>query len=212
MGHHEDLLEGAKRCLLEKGWVGTTARDIVSASGANLASIGYHYGSKEALLMAAFLDLTGEGGDEVGRRLRTDGPRDTDRTRRITTVLDAMTASFSENRQFWHVQMEVIGQLGHLPQLRRKLAEAQPPGREGILAMFEDAPEGSFDAETVRTAGSFYHALFIGLWIQWLIDPDTGPSGREVAEGMRRVMTGALTPAEPAGSAVKDEVRSPGSP
>ena len=33
--------------------LGKTARDIVAASGANLASIGYHFGSKEALLSAA---------------------------------------------------------------------------------------------------------------------------------------------------------------
>ena len=36
MGHREDLLEGAKRCLLEKGFVRTTARDIVKESGTNL--------------------------------------------------------------------------------------------------------------------------------------------------------------------------------
>lgn len=62
MGHREDLLEGAKKCLVEKGFVRTTARDIVSASGANLASIGYHYGSKDALLAQAFIGLIEEWG------------------------------------------------------------------------------------------------------------------------------------------------------
>ena len=33
MGHKEDLLEGAKRCLLAKGFARTTARDIVAESG-----------------------------------------------------------------------------------------------------------------------------------------------------------------------------------
>nr|WP_199834432.1 TetR family transcriptional regulator [Streptomyces sp. NRRL F-5755] len=47
MGHREDLWEGAKRCLLDKGYARTTARDIVAASGADLASIGCHYGPKE---------------------------------------------------------------------------------------------------------------------------------------------------------------------
>ena len=55
MGNREDLLEGAKRCLYERGYARTTARDIVAASGTNLASIGYHYGSKEALLDAALM-------------------------------------------------------------------------------------------------------------------------------------------------------------
>src|ERR1700752_223809 len=53
MGHREDLLAGAIACLREKGYARTTARDIVAASGTNLGSIGYHYGSTEALLNAA---------------------------------------------------------------------------------------------------------------------------------------------------------------
>ena len=55
MGHREDLLVGAVACLREKGYARTTARDIVAASGTNLASIGYHYGSVTALLNAAVL-------------------------------------------------------------------------------------------------------------------------------------------------------------
>ena len=42
MSHKEDLLAGAVACLREKGYAHTTARDIVAASGTNLASIGYH--------------------------------------------------------------------------------------------------------------------------------------------------------------------------
>ena len=53
MGHREDLLAGARRCLEERGYARTTARDLVAASGTNLASIGYHFGSKEALLNEA---------------------------------------------------------------------------------------------------------------------------------------------------------------
>lgn len=70
MGHREDLLEGAKRCLLEKGFLRTTARDIVKESGTNLASIGYHYGSKDALLAQAYVSLveaTGDRFDPGGR-------------------------------------------------------------------------------------------------------------------------------------------------
>lgn len=52
-GHKERLLEGAISCLESKGYAHTTARDIVAASGTNLASIGYHYGSKDHLLNVA---------------------------------------------------------------------------------------------------------------------------------------------------------------
>lgn len=73
MGHREDLLEGAKKCLVEKGFVRTTARDIVSASGTNLASIGYHYGSKDALLTQAFIALMEEWGEGFQGSLAGEG-------------------------------------------------------------------------------------------------------------------------------------------
>ena len=57
MGHKEDLLAGAKQCLREKGYANTTARDIVAASGTNLASIGYHFGSKDALMTQAIIEM-----------------------------------------------------------------------------------------------------------------------------------------------------------
>ena len=52
MGHREELLDGAAQCLYDKGFGRTTARDVVAASGTNLASIGYHFGSKDALLLS----------------------------------------------------------------------------------------------------------------------------------------------------------------
>src|SRR6478672_3691791 len=74
MGHREDLLAGAVRCLREKGYAHTTARDIVAASGTNLASIGYHYGSTKALLNAAVLAAMDEFGEEMARAIGEPGP------------------------------------------------------------------------------------------------------------------------------------------
>src|SRR5436309_15920092 len=53
VGHREDLLVAARRLLEERGYAHITARDLVAASDTNLASIGYHFGSKAALLNAA---------------------------------------------------------------------------------------------------------------------------------------------------------------
>src|ERR687891_1071084 len=70
MGNREALLAGAKRCIVEKGYAHTTARDIVAASGTNLASIGYHFGSKDALLDAAILDWFNDWDGDVEAALR----------------------------------------------------------------------------------------------------------------------------------------------
>ena len=69
MGHREDLLVGAVRCLREKGYAHTTARDIVAASGTNLASIGYHYGSTKALLNAAVITAMEDFGAEMAKAI-----------------------------------------------------------------------------------------------------------------------------------------------
>ena len=71
--NREQLLEGALQCLRTKGYSRTTARDIAGASGANLASIGYHFGSKEALLNAAMIRLLEQRNRQVGRLATSAG-------------------------------------------------------------------------------------------------------------------------------------------
>ncbi|NEQ47322.1 MAG: TetR/AcrR family transcriptional regulator [Leptolyngbya sp. SIOISBB] len=46
------ILDAAERLIAEKGFSGTTLRNIVSAAGVNLAAVSYHFGSKEDLLRA----------------------------------------------------------------------------------------------------------------------------------------------------------------
>jgi hypothetical protein len=35
--------------------------------------------------------------------------------------------------------------------------------------------------------GSVYQALLTGLMVQWMLDPDTAPSGVDIAEGLRAI-------------------------
>ncbi|RLU96727.1 TetR family transcriptional regulator [Streptomyces griseocarneus] len=192
MGHREDLLEGAKACLLEKGWVRTTARDIVAASGANLASIGYHYGSKDALMRAAFVKLTEEWGAAMSRALEARTPAGVSREELLAARWDTLIAGFEENRKFWEVQLEVVGQLGANPELKKWLAGIFPEGRAGLVGVFEGVEDSRVSEEATRTAGAFHHALFIGLWVQWIIDPGRAPTGAELVEGMRRALAGEV--------------------
>ncbi|ONI72003.1 hypothetical protein BWI15_18070 [Kribbella sp. ALI-6-A] len=66
MGNREKLLATAKRLIAEKGYGDITARDLVNESGTNLASIGYHFGSKEGLLTEAMLDSFGHEDEGLG--------------------------------------------------------------------------------------------------------------------------------------------------
>ncbi|MEU5090685.1 TetR/AcrR family transcriptional regulator [Streptomyces sp. NPDC021356] len=193
MGHREDLLDGAKRCLLEKGFVRTTARDIVKESGTNLASIGYHYGSKDALLVQAYVALVEEMGDGSGAGW---GGGEAPRTaagslERFQEVWANVIASIPESRPIWLLSFELILQGDRLPEVRKLLAQAQEDGRSGILPMFSDVPEADLDKEAVDTEGRLYQTLLQGLMVQWLFDPDTATRADQLTEGLRRVLAGA---------------------
>ena len=54
--NREALIEGALQCLAENPAANVTARDIADRSNANLASIGYHFGSKNGLLAEAMVE------------------------------------------------------------------------------------------------------------------------------------------------------------
>ena len=195
MGHRERLLAGAKRCLYERGYSRTTARDIVEASGTNLASIGYHFGSKEALLNAAMMEAVGEWGEELERILVVDGDEDADLMERFEAVWTRVIESFEAHRPALIASFEAFVQAEHSPGLRERLAAGHEEARLWLAALFRrigsTAGEGS-----ERAVGSFYLALLNGLMVQWLLDPERSPSGRDMAEALLTILE-SIRPAEP---------------
>ncbi|MEW2293971.1 TetR/AcrR family transcriptional regulator [Streptomyces sp. NPDC006743] len=193
MGHREDLLDGAKRCLLEKGFVRTTARDIVKESGTNLASIGYHYGSKDALLVKAYVSLIEDMGDSFGPAWPEGGAARTPAgsLERFQEVWESIIRSVPASRPIWLLSLELVLRGDRLPEVRKLLAQAQEEGRSGMLPLFTDIPETDLDKETVDTEGRLYQTLLQGLMVQWLFDPGTATRADQLTEGLRRVVAGA---------------------
>jgi AcrR family transcriptional regulator len=190
MGHKEDLLEGAKRCLLAKGFVRTTARDIVAESGTNLASIGYHYGSKDALLVQAYVALMEQAGEAFA-----PGPMSgaAGSLERFEAVWSSVVSSLPQMRGLWLLSVELVVYGEELPEVRRLLAEAQVQGRSGLTALFTDVPEEQLDGAALDTEGRLYQTLLQGLMVQWIFDPATATSAEQLTAGLRRIM-GAAAP------------------
>ncbi|MFC9221115.1 TetR/AcrR family transcriptional regulator [Streptomyces hygroscopicus] len=201
MGHREDLLAGAKRCLREKGWSRTTARDIVAVSGANLASIGYHYGSKDALMREALFAAMSDWADDVERSLEADAAtrdgQEDDPAERFETRWTRVLELFDRHQAVWRSQLEAILQVQHDPELREAFGRAQPEGRQGLVGILHGIDESEVDEETARVMGSFYMALVSGMVVQMTINPDLVPSAHDLVEAMRRIVGG--TSAAPAG-------------
>jgi AcrR family transcriptional regulator len=187
MGNREDLLAGAKQCLFEKGYLRTTARDISAASGVSLAGIGYHFGSKEALMNQALFEAIGEFGDKMESALAVDSDAPGGSLERFEAVWAQVIASVTADRKLWVASIEPVAQLDHIPEMREFFAMGARHSRTGLAALFLGIPEDQIDKTTARTLGSFYYALMTGMITQWLTDPENAPTGRDLADAVRAI-------------------------
>jgi AcrR family transcriptional regulator len=190
MGHREDLLDGAKRCLFEKGYARTTARDIVAASGTNLASIGYHYGSKENLLNAALMSATEDFGDAVGAAVGA-GPPTADPYERFEAIFARIIEEFSDYKQLWSATFEGVTQIEHADSVREFFASVQAMAHRELSRLWFGTPD---DIEVTDPAhvqvGQFLQAVLIGLMGQMLIDPAQAPTAKDISAALRTMTAG----------------------
>jgi AcrR family transcriptional regulator len=185
MSHREDLLAGAVACLREKGYAHTTARDIVAASGTNLASIGYHYGSTKALLNAAVLKALDEFGEQMAQAIGLDTADGRTTLERFERFWTALIDSFGTSRQVWLATFDIFTVAQRDPQVRAAVAD----GLEDARTFWAQALYGvdPADQRQARAVGSLHQALVSGVLVQWLIDPERAPSPADLAHAMAAI-------------------------
>lgn len=185
MSQREDLLAAAKKLLVDKGYHRTTARDIATASGSHLASIGYHYGSKDALMTAAALEAQGDWGDAIDAAMEANGATAADR---LSIAVDRLTASMADQPEVLVASVQTYAQAAYDEDIRSTLTAATAEARRNLAAgILGTAP----DEETTKSLGSVVHALIAGLSLQAFLDPASLPTGAQVAAAIT-----ALTSAE----------------
>jgi AcrR family transcriptional regulator len=189
MGNREALLIAAKTCLLEKGYARTTARDIASKAGVSLAAIGYHFASKEALLTEALLMAFGEWDQELQNALRTSVAPGVTPAERFEATWEKVIATFETHRSLWIANFEIFTQMVGQSATREFLASNMYKARTGLAAMFLNQDEGTISEHTSRTMGTFFHVLLSGLIVQWLIDPGSAISAKDLTEALRSTAT-----------------------
>lgn len=188
MGHREDLLEGAKRCLLTKGYAKTTARDIVQESGTNLASIGYHYGSKDTLLREALFAAMGEWADDVQQVLDEGIDPEATLAEHFEAGWTTVAGLFEKHEKLWSSNLEAVLRADTDPELRATFNEAQPQARVGLVSLFNGVLEDEVAEEDARVFGTLYHTLVAGLIVQKALDPGFVLSGSDLLLAMRRIV------------------------
>jgi AcrR family transcriptional regulator len=178
-GHRERLLEAAIACLQEKGYARTTSRDLVAASGTNLASIGYHFDSKERLLNIALAEAFQRWLKPLVALAAEPGPATP--LERLQRGLSGVTDSLHENRQLVAAALEAWAQLPRSEDLRATMKAGYDDFHRAIAGTvrdaFAEAGAGEVDAEGLAT---LIIALFDGLLVRWQLEPDDPPSAERL--------------------------------
>jgi AcrR family transcriptional regulator len=183
MGQKSDLLEGAQKCLREKGYANTTARDIIAASGANLASIGYHYGSKEGLMTRAVIEMLGKFGEQFDPAQDTKGLPFNER---FAAYWNGLSQSIGRDPQLAIAGFESAAAAARMPELQQIIANGQERARTEIGADYTDE---ATNLKTQRAVGSLMLAVTTGVIAQQLMAPSAAPSAEEIAEAFRYIGT-----------------------
>jgi AcrR family transcriptional regulator len=190
--HRDKLLQGAIECLRTKGYAHTTARDIAAAANANLASIGYHFGSKEALLNEAIIRGCKEWTKRLGEAAFAEPGASP--LGQMAASWMAMIASFEELRPVLVGFVEAVGQSSWSDELREEIAAHYRTVRESVAEMVRaslgDRPE-EVGADP-KVVASFLIAVCDGLVMQWLLDPTEVPTGERLVGSLGAALNLAL--------------------
>jgi len=192
-GHRERLLEAAVLCLQEKGYARTTSRDLVTASGTNLASIGYHFESKERLLNIAV-------GEAFQRWLKplvalaADAGAATP-LERLQSSLTGVMETIEENRSLVAACLEAFAQMARSEDLRAEMLATYDDFHRVIATTARDAfaEVGAPDVDADALAALII-ALFDGLLVQWQLDPGRVPSAKRLTDAAEGALAALVAP------------------
>lgn len=185
-GNRERLLDAAMRCLEERGYARTTARDLVAASNTNLGAITYHFDSKEALLNEALAECCRRWLQQV-REASTAAAGDP-----WQSAVDFARHAVQSGRGIAVAYVEAWAQAERAPELRRQLAEHYREFRSSTATLVRSLPAPT-DATDPEALAAVLVAVVDGLMIQWLLEPEAVPASPRLATALRRLAGNAPT-------------------
>jgi AcrR family transcriptional regulator len=182
------LIEGTLRCLERLPPERITARAIAEESGANLASIGYHFGSKDNLVTEAVIEGLDRWLDEI-----TEALGDLEAQPPVERYRHAGEAVEASRRRHAGLAMNFIGALAkaqHDARIRDMLAAGFRRTRPNVASLL-----GLGDDHAGEDAAGLVLAQFNGLLFQSLLDPDLAIEGERMQRAHGRLRT--LLPEHP---------------
>jgi AcrR family transcriptional regulator len=179
--NRSNLIEGTLRCLERLPSEQITARAIAEESGANPASINYHFGSKDSLVTEAAIEGLDRWLEEIDGGLGDVASRSpAARFRRAAEVFE------TTRRRHAGLARNFVGALGkaqHDPRIRELLARGYRRTRPNVASLL-----GLGDDQTGEDTAGLVLALFHGLLVQVLLDPALAIAGDRMEGAQARLL------------------------
>jgi AcrR family transcriptional regulator len=178
--NRSSLIEGTLRCLERLPPERITARAIAEESGANLASIAYHFGSKDDLVTEAAITGLDRWLEEIDAGLG-DLPSQAPATR-FRRAFEAVEASRRRHAGLARNYVGALAKGQHDPRLRALLAEGFRQARPNVAAVL-----GLGDDQEGLDAAGLVLSMFHGLLLQVLLDPGLAIEGERMERAQARL-------------------------
>ena len=153
------ILEATLATLKERGFSGTTAREVAKAGGFNQALIFYHFGNLDGLLLAA-LDATSEMRMERYREVISNRPA-------MEELVAAAIELYREDLESGHITVlsEMIAGSLARPQLRPEILTRMEPWLDLVEEAIEAvlAPAGLGQLLPKRDLAEMIVAFYLGV-------------------------------------------------
>lgn len=186
MPNREALLEAGIACLQEKDYADTTARDIARRANVSLGAIGYHFGTTDNLLHEALAEAVRRWLDPLIGLISTAPALLT--PAQLGPAIDRLLETFKTNRPLVLAYFQALLRAQHAPDLRSAMAADFDALRAAITTGVEQlqATQPKSRRLDPEVCATLVMAVFDGLIMQGLLDPDHLPAGEEIAETLRR--------------------------
>lgn len=177
----------ARRCLAERGFDGTTIRQIAAEAGVSTGTINHYFQNKEEALTAALLDVAREFGDGMKKVLAVEK----DPWRRLVGFVEMSVPRSPQDVQNWLIWLEFWTQTSRRAELKKVHEQIYRQWRHVVARIIRDGvAAGQFQPCNADLVATTLVAIIDGAAVQYVID-DPGMS----PETMHRLCVSYLTAA-----------------
>lgn len=162
----ERILDAAEERFIERGFRGTSLRDVAAAAGCTTGAIYWSFGSKDALFLAVFHRRTAEY-KEVWRAAFEEASSPWN----ATAAMGAALRSLRAQPEWYGTVVEFLSHAARDDRIAREAAEIYRSGASMVAdALSEVAPRSTLSRERLAAAIA---ALLRGLTLTWFVDPES---------------------------------------